>query len=424
MKLLIIGGGGREHALAWKMSHSSLVEEILVAPGNAGTALESKTRNVAIKATDIQGLLTLAKEEKIDLTIVGPEAPLALGIVNTFIDNQLLCFGPTQEAAQLESSKAYSKAFMQKYHIPTASYAEFNAIEPALAYIENHEYPLVIKADGLAAGKGVVIAQDKAQAQDCIHAMLNDLKFGDASQKIIIEDFLEGEEASFIVISDGNRYIPLATSQDHKARDDGDKGPNTGGMGAYSPAPRVTPELHHKIMQQVIEPTLIGMKDEGHPFVGFLYAGLMIDSNDNIKVLEFNCRFGDPETQPILMRLRSDLAELCLNASQGQLNDKAIKWDKNPALCVVLTEKGYPLTTKTHGEITGIPKDSEHSKTFHAATLEKEGKLVTNGGRVLGVTTKAATLEEAQQLAYEIADTIHCQYGFHYRRDIGNKALS
>lgn len=423
MKVLIIGNGGREHAFAWKMSQSQQVSHVFVAPGNAGTAGEPKTENIAISATDIPALIDFAKTQQIDLTVVGPEAPLALGIVDQFQANQLNCFGPVQHAAKLESSKAYSKAFMVENNIPTAAYQNFTDSNEALKYIEHCDYPVVIKADGLAAGKGVVIAESKQHAEQVISDMLSGDAFGEAGKSIVIEQFLRGVEASFIAICDGERAIALASSQDHKARDDGDNGPNTGGMGAYSPAPIVTEQLHQQIMSSVIEPTLNALKRQGTPFTGFLYAGLMIDDNNQFNVLEFNCRFGDPETQAILFRLDSDFAELCYKACQQQLSRVSLSWDPQPALCVVLAAQGYPEAYQKGDEIHGLFDDRSNAKIFHAGTKLDHEKVVTNGGRVLAVTTKAENLANAKQSAYQLINPITWHHGVHYRHDIGDKAI-
>ncbi len=424
MNILIIGGGGREHALAWKAAQSPLVEKLFVAPGNAGTALEPRLENIAIGAEDIDGLLAFAQEKGIDLTIVGPEAPLVAGVVDRFSAAGLRCFGPTQGAAQLEGSKAFTKDFLARHHIPTAAYGNFTEIEPALAYLEQVGMPIVIKADGLAAGKGVIITEDMATARETVKDMLSGNRFGEAGHRVVIEEFLQGEEASFIVMVDGKNILPMATSQDHKARDNGDKGPNTGGMGAYSPAPVVTPEMHERIMDQVIRPTVEGMAAEGHPYTGFLYAGVMIDKNGVPRVLEYNCRFGDPETQPIMLRMRSDLVELCNAALDGRLDECSAEWDSRPALGVVLAAGGYPASYAKGEIISGLPEsDSEESKVFHAGTAEKEGAIVTNGGRVLCATALGETVAEAQKNAYAVAAQIQWK-GLFYRTDIGYRAIA
>jgi len=424
MNILIIGGGGREHALAWKAAQSPQAEKVFVAPGNAGTALESKLENIAIGAEDIEGLLAFAQEHQIGLTIVGPETPLVAGVVDAFTVAGLRCFGPTQGAAQLEGSKAFTKDFLARHNIPTAAYGNFTEIEPALTYLQQVGMPIVIKADGLAAGKGVIITGDMTTAEETVRDMLSGNSFGEAGHRVVIEEFLEGEEASFIVMVDGKNILPMATSQDHKARDNGDKGPNTGGMGAYSPAPVVTPEMHDCIMDQVIRPTVEGMAAEGHPYTGFLYAGVMIDSNGIPKVLEYNCRFGDPETQPIMLRLRSDLVELCNAALDGKLDECNTEWDSRPALGVVLAAGGYPASYAKGEVISGLPEnDSSESKVFHAGTSEKDGMVVTNGGRVLCATALGETVAKAQQNAYALAQQIQWKDAF-YRTDIGYRAIA
>ncbi len=425
MKVLIIGGGGREHALAWKAAQSSGVDTVFVAPGNAGTALEPGIKNVPIAADDIRALLNFARTEKIDLTIVGPEIPLVAGIVDAFSEADLPCFGPSKGAAQLEGSKAFTKDFLARHHIPTAAYANFTEIEPAIAYIREQGTPIVIKADGLAAGKGVILAQTEEQAIAAVNDMLAGNAFGDAGHRVVIEEFLNGEEASFIVMVDGQHILPMATSQDHKARDEGDKGPNTGGMGAYSPAPVVTKEIHDRIMDEVIKPTVKGMADEGNPFTGFLYAGVMIDAGGTPKVLEYNVRFGDPETQPIMMRLKSDLVALCNAALAGRLHEMQVEWDDRTALGVVLAAGGYPDTYHKGDVISGLPavQSETNSKVFHAGTTEKDGQIVTNGGRVLCTVGLGETVSEAQKQAYELADKIHWDKVF-FRRDIGYRAIA
>lgn len=420
--VLIIGNGGREHALAYKMAQSSHVSKVFVAPGNAGTALESNVINVDIDPLDVAALIKFAKQEHIALTVVGPEAPLAAGIVDAFQTEKLACFGPCQAAAQLEASKAFSKDFMAKYHIPTAKYQRFTAIEPAKAYVQQHGTPIVVKASGLAAGKGVVIAHTQAQAFDAIDDMLSKHVFGHAGAEIVIEEFLVGEEASFIVMVDGQHILPLATSQDHKARDNGDKGPNTGGMGAYSPAPVVTPALHDKILTTVIQPVVKAMRELGHPYVGFLYAGVMISPNGHINVLEFNCRLGDPETQPIMMRLQSDLYELCTAALKGHLNKTEIKWDPRPALGVVMAAGGYPEQYNKGDIITGLPEQAvTDCKVFHAGTKQIGTQVTTHGGRVLCVTALGDTVTAAQNKAYATVRNINWSNCF-YRTDIGYRA--
>jgi phosphoribosylamine---glycine ligase len=424
MKVLVIGSGGREHALAWKLAQSPMVDKVYVAPGNAGTHREPNVENLAIDPLDFAGLIDFVKHNKIDFTVVGPEAPLVEGIVDTFTAHQLLCLGPSKFSAQLEGSKAFAKQFMQRHHIPTAKAETFTELTPALDYLSTVSFPIVIKADGLAGGKGVIIAPDLPTAQATVENMLSNKRFGLASQQIIIEDFIEGEEVSFIVLSDGKHCLPFATSQDHKARDDGDKGPNTGGMGAYSPAPIVTPLLYDKIMREVIHPTLEGMTQEGHPFTGFLYAGLMITPTGEIKVLEYNCRFGDPETQPILMRLRTDFASLCLAALHGQLEHATATWDPRPALGVVLAANGYPDHYETNEPIQTLNEimPSEHHKVFHAGTTLQGGKIVTNGGRVLCVTALGNSFQEAQEKAYQLVKKIRWT-GVFCRQDIGYRAI-
>ncbi len=422
MNVLIIGSGGREHALAWKTAQSEKVTKVFVAPGNAGTALENKVENVAVGSEDIDGLITFAKENNVELTIVGPEAPLVIGVVDAFTEANLKCFGPTQGAAQLEGSKAFTKDFLARHKIPTAAYQNFTEIAPAKAYVREMGTPIVIKADGLAAGKGVIIAESFQQADEAIDDMLAGNKFGDAGHRVVVEEFLQGEEASFIVMVDGKNILPLATSQDHKARDNGDLGPNTGGMGAYSPAPVVTPEMHDRIMQQVITPTVEGMESEGHPYTGFLYAGVMIDQDGIPKVLEFNCRFGDPETQPIMSRLQSDLSELCIAAIDGKLDTVEANWDSRAALGVVLAAGGYPESYPKGDVISGIENVSE-GKVFHAGTEIKEGNVVTNGGRVICVVALGDSVTEAQKKAYQAVEKISWDKVY-YRTDIGHRAIT
>ena len=425
MKVLVIGSGGREHALAWKAAQSAGVDTVFVAPGNAGTALEPGIKNVAIGVDDIPALLDFARREKIDLTIVGPEVPLVAGVVDAFAEAGLRCFGPSKGAAQLEGSKAFTKDFLARHQIPTAAYGNFTEIEPAIAYIKEQGAPIVVKADGLAAGKGVILAQTEDQAIAAVRDMLAGNAFGDAGHRVVIEEFLSGEEASFIVMVDGEHILPMATSQDHKARDEGDKGPNTGGMGAYSPAPVVTPAIHDRIMREVIEPTVKGMAAEGHPFTGFLYAGVMIDAEGAPKVLEYNVRFGDPETQPIMMRLKSDLVALCNAALDGRLNEMQTEWDERTALGVVLAAGGYPDSYHKGDEISGLPELNAaiNGKIFHAGTAEKDGKIVTSGGRVLCAVGLGDRVSDAQQQAYALADQIHWQ-GVFCRRDIGYRAIA
>lgn len=425
MKVLVIGNGGREHALAWKAAQSSLVRTVFVAPGNAGTALEPALQNVAIGATDIPALLSFAQNEKIDLTIVGPEAPLVIGVVDAFRAAGLKIFGPTEGAAQLEGSKAFTKDFLARHNIPTAEYQNFTEVEPALAYLREKGAPIVIKADGLAAGKGVIVAMTLEEAEAAVNDMLAGNAFGDAGHRIVIEEFLDGEEASFIVMVDGEHVLPMATSQDHKRVGDGDTGPNTGGMGAYSPAPVVTDEVHQRTMERVIWPTVRGMAAEGNTYTGFLYAGLMIDKQGNPKVIEFNCRFGDPETQPIMLRLQSDLVELCLAACDGKLDEKDSKWDERPALGIVLAAGGYPADYRNGDVIHGLPlEEVADGKVFHAGTKLSEDDLVlTNGGRVLCVTALGETVAKAQQRALELKKDIHWD-GCFSRSDIGYRAIA
>ncbi|HTH67671.1 MAG TPA: phosphoribosylamine--glycine ligase [Rhodanobacter sp.] len=424
MKVLVIGSGGREHALAWKLRQSSQVDEVIVAPGNAGTAREPGVRNVDVAMNDIDGLLALAKREKIGLTVVGPEVPLVAGVVDKFRAAGLRIFGPRAVAAQLEGSKAFAKDFLQRHNIPTAHYAVFTELNSALAYVRKHGAPIVIKADGLAAGKGVVVALTLADAELALHDMLGAHAFGDASARVVVEEFLDGEEASYIVMSDGSHALPMASSQDHKRRDEGDLGPNTGGMGAYSPAPVVTPEVEQRILKEVIEPTLRGMAAEGAPFIGFLYAGLMIDSNGAPKVIEFNVRFGDPETQPIMLRLKSDLVELIDAALDGRLDQARARWDARPAIGVVMAADGYPGRVRNGVAIGGIDESfAADVKVFHAGTrLDAESRAVTAGGRVLTVCALGSDLAAARDRAYEAASRIRYDGAF-YRRDIAYRAL-
>ena len=424
MNVLIIGGGGREHALAWQASKNRGVHKIFVAPGNAGTALEKKTENVPLDVMDIDGLLTFAKDNNVDLTIVGPEAPLVAGIVDLFQAANMDIFGPTKGAAQLEGSKAFAKDFLQRHSIPTASYATFTEVSPALAYINEQGAPIVIKADGLAAGKGVILADTIEQACAAVQDMLAGNAFGEAGNRVVIEEFLVGEEASFIVMADGKNVLPLASSQDHKARDEGDLGPNTGGMGAYSPAPVVDATLHQRIMDEVIMPTVNGMAADGYVYTGFLYAGIMVDSDGTPKVLEFNCRFGDPETQPIMMRLKNSIVELCVAGTMGVLDQTIAHWDSRPAVGVVLAAKGYP-DAYPKGDVISLPEElGQTSKIFHAGTtLNDEGMVTTNGGRVLCAVALGDTVGEAQHKAYELADQITWEGKF-CRRDIGYRAIA
>lgn len=424
MKVLVIGNGGREHALAWKASQSPLVRTVFVAPGNAGTALEPALQNVAISPTDIPALLNFAQNEKIDLTIVGPEAPLVIGVVDAFRAAGLKIFGPTRGAAQLEGSKAFSKDFLARHNIPTAEYQNFTEVEPALAYVREKGAPIVIKADGLAAGKGVIVAMTLRDAEAAVNDMLAGNAFGNAGHRIVVEEFLDGEEASFIVMVDGENVLPMATSQDHKRVGDGDTGPNTGGMGAYSPAPVVTDEVHQRAMDLIVWPTVRGMAAEGNIYTGFLYAGLMIDKQGNPKVIEFNCRFGDPETQPIMLRLRSDLVELCLAACDGKLNETTSTWDERPSLGVVMAAGGYPADYRNGEVIHGLPlEEMADGKVFHAGTaLREDDRVVTSGGRVLCVTALGKTVAEAQARAYQLMKDIHWDGSFS-RSDIGYRAI-
>lgn len=424
MNILIIGNGGREHALAWKAAQSPLADKVYVAPGNAGTALEPGLTNVEISATDIPALLAFAQSNDIGLTIVGPEAPLVIGVVDAFQAAGLKIFGPSQAAAQLEGSKAFTKDFLARHNIPSAEYQNFTEVEPALAYVRSKGAPIVIKADGLAAGKGVIVAMTLQEAEDAVQDMLAGNAFGDAGHRIVVEEFLDGEEASFIVMVDGENVVPMATSQDHKRVGDGDTGPNTGGMGAYSPAPVVTDEIHQRAMDQVIWPTVRGMAAEGNTYVGFLYAGLMISADGQPKVIEFNCRFGDPETQPIMLRLRSDLVELCLAGAEGKLDEKTSEWDERPALGVVLAAGGYPSDYNNGEVIQGLPQqESADGKVFHAGTRMQGNDVVTSGGRVLCVTALGETVAQAQQRAYQLADGIQWTGSF-CRKDIGYRAIA
>jgi len=422
MKILIIGSGGREHALAWRAAQSEKVQQVFVAPGNAGMAPENKLANVSIKADDIKALVSFAQQNAIDLTIVGPEMPLVMGIVDEFQQVGLRCFGPSLAAAQLEASKAFTKDFLARHNIPTATYANFTEIDKAIAYIRQVGTPIVVKADGLAAGKGVIVAQTQEEAIAAVTDMLSGSAFGKAGQLVVIEEFLTGEEASFTCMVDGEHILPLATSQDHKARDNGDKGPNTGGMGAYSPAPVVTGDIHARIMADIIKPTVRGMAAEGRSYTGFLYAGLMIDAQGNPKVLEYNCRFGDPETQPIMLRLRSDLVELCMAALDKRLHQVEAQWDSRTALGVVLAAGGYPGKYGKCFIINGLKTARVNSKIFHAGTAEKDGQIITAGGRVLCACALGNTVHEAQSQAYQLVKQIHWE-GMYYRTDIGYRAL-
>ncbi|XAG72845.1 phosphoribosylamine--glycine ligase [bacterium 19MO04SH03] len=424
MQVLVIGSGGREHALGWKVAQNPQVETVFVAPGNAGTALEPKLENVNIAVEDIAGLVAFAQQKNIALTIVGPEIPLVLGVVDAFRDAGLAIFGPTQAAAQLEGSKAFTKDFLARHNIPTAAYANFTEIEPALAYVREQGAPIVVKADGLAAGKGVIVAMTRQEAEDAIQDMLADNSFGEAGSRVVIEEFLDGEEASFIVMVDGKNVLPMATSQDHKRVGDADTGPNTGGMGAYSPAPVVTQDVHDRVMREVIYPTVRGMAAEGNPYTGFLYAGLMIDAQGTPKVIEYNCRFGDPETQPIMMRLQSDLVELCLAALDGKLDQVESKWDPRASIGIVLAAGGYPADYRKGEVISGLPtQEIAGEKVFHAGTSDQSGAVVTNGGRVLCATALGESVSQAQQRAYQLAQQIEWQ-GMFYRHDIGYRAIA
>ncbi len=424
MNVLVIGGGGREHALAYKAAQSTLVSTVFVAPGNAGTANEPKLENVAISVDDINGLLAFAKENDIELTIVGPEAPLVAGVVDAFTEAGLTIFGPTQAAAQLEGSKAFTKDFLARHAIPTAEYQNFTEIDPALAYVREKGAPIVVKADGLAAGKGVIVAMTLQEAEDAIRDMLAGNAFGEAGSRVVIEEFLDGEEASFIVMVDGKNVLPFATSQDHKRAQDGDQGPNTGGMGAYSPAPVVTQDIHDRIMNEVIMPTVNGMASEGNDYVGFLYAGLMIMADGTPKVIEYNCRFGDPETQPIMLRLQSDIVPLCQAACKGELAGKTIEFDERAAVGVVLAAGGYPGSYNKGDAIHGLDAAAQlEGKVFHAGTALKEGEVVTSGGRVLCATALGNTVTEAQQQAYELVKAIEWE-GVNFRNDIAYRAIA
>ena len=421
MKVLIIGGGGREHALAWKISQSPVVKKIYVAPGNGGTALDNNIENIDI--TDIQELISFSIKQKIDLTVVGPEAPLAIGIVDAFRKNHLAIFGPTKAAAQLESSKEFSKIFMARHNIPTAKFATFKDTNSAHDYLQNNPAPIVIKADGLASGKGVVVAMTDEEAHEAVDSMLSEKIYGSAGTKIIIEEFLEGEEASFIVICDGSTILPLDSSQDHKRLLDNDAGPNTGGMGAYSPAPLVTDEVNKKIMDQVIIPTIEGMKQEGIEFSGFLYAGIIVDPYKNIKTLEFNCRMGDPETQPLLFRMQGDLFTVLFKAAKQELEGVEINWDNEHAITIVLASKDYPSKPILGDEINLPVMQDKDTFIFHAGTSLENNKLITSGGRVLGITAKGKTLQIAKNKAYDILRKVEFD-GAQFRTDIGKKALN
>jgi len=424
MQVLIIGGGGREHALAWKAAQSPRVDKVFVAPGNAGTTLEAKIENVPIAAEAVAELVDFARTRDIALTIVGPEAPLVAGVVDAFQAAGLRCFGPSRAAAQLEGSKAYAKDFLARHRIPTAAYRNFTDVDAAIAYIREQGAPIVVKADGLAAGKGVILARSEDEAIAAVRDMLAGNAYGAAGHRVVIEDFLEGEEASFIVMVDGAHILPMATSQDHKARDNGDRGPNTGGMGAYSPAPVVTPAVHARVMREVIEPTVRGMAADGNPYTGFLYAGLMIGLDGTPRVLEFNCRFGDPETQPIMLRLRSDLVGLCEAAVEGRLDQIKAQWDPRPALGVVMTAGGYPGDYRKGDIISGLPTaEVPDAKVFHAGTAEQDGQIVTAGGRVLCACALGDNVYQAKLRAYELVQQIRWDEAY-YRSDIGYRAIA
>ncbi|KPQ29819.1 MAG: phosphoribosylamine--glycine ligase [Marinobacter excellens HL-55] len=424
MNILVIGSGGREHALAWKAAQSPLADKVFVAPGNAGTAREPNLENVDLDVMDLDGLANFAKQNNVGLTIVGPEAPLVAGIVDKFEAQGLRVFGPSAGAAQLEGSKAFTKDFLARQKIPTADYANFTDVDQALAYVREKGAPIVVKADGLAAGKGVIVAMTLAEAEDAIRDMLAGNAFGDAGSRVVVEEFLDGEEASFIVMVDGKNVLAMATSQDHKRVGDGDTGPNTGGMGAYSPAPVVTAEVHQRIMDEVIYPTVNGMAAEGHPYKGFLYAGLMIDSTGAPKVIEFNCRFGDPETQPIMLRMKSDMVELCLAAVDGKLDQCDSEWDERASVGIVLAAGGYPASYNKGDVISGLPEtEVDGEKVFHAGTSLTDGQVVTNGGRVLCATALGNTVTEAQQRAYVLAEKIEWRGAF-YRNDIAYRAIA
>jgi phosphoribosylamine---glycine ligase len=420
MKLLVIGAGGREHAMAWKLAQSPRVQKVFVAPGNGGTATENGVENIALSS--IEDLISFSKKEQIHLTVVGPEAPLAAGVVDAFHEAGLRIFGPVKAAAQLEASKDFAKRFMARHGLPTAKHATFSDAVQAKAYVDKNGAPIVIKADGLAAGKGVVVAMSVTEARSAIDAMLLDNKLGDAGARVVIEEFLDGEEASFIVMADGTHALPLATSQDHKRLQDGDQGPNTGGMGAYSPAPVVTPKLHNRVMREIIQPAIAGMAKDGTPYTGFLYAGLMIDKAGNPKTLEFNCRLGDPETQPIMLRLKSDLLTLVEHAIDGTLDKASADWDRRAALGVVIAAANYPDEPRKGDAISGLPKATENCHVFHAGTKSDGKKVMTNGGRVLCVTALGDSLKMARATAYQAAEAIRFD-GMQYRKDIGHRAL-
>lgn len=424
MKVLVIGGGGREHALAWKLAQSPRVETVFVAPGNAGTALEPRCMNVEVDTGDLPALVHFAQTQGVDLTLVGPEAPLVAGVVDAFGEAGLAIFGPTAAAARLEGSKAFSKDFLARHHIPTAAYASFTDLDAALSHVRRQGAPIVVKADGLAAGKGVILAQSVNEAEAAVRDMLAGNAFGEAGHRVVIEELLTGEEASFICMVDGEHILPMASSQDHKARDEGDTGPNTGGMGAYSPAPVVTPEVHARIMHEIMEPTVRGMAAEGTPYTGFLYAGVMITPDGAPRVLEFNCRFGDPETQPIMVRLRSDLVDLLEAALDGRLDRIRADWDPRAALGVVLAAGGYPGDYRKGDVISGLPEeDAPDAKVFHAGTVQQDGAVRTSGGRVLCVVGLGDTVAAARDRAYALSDRIHWE-GVYCRRDIGHRAIA
>lgn len=423
MNVLIVGAGGREHALAWKASLSAMVDTVFVAPGNPGTAAEPKCRNVDISVSDFVALGAFAQEHDVGLTIVGPEAPLVDGIRDYFDELGCACFAPSKAAAQLEGSKRFTKDFMARHGIPTADYASFTEFEQAEAYIRDRGAPIVVKADGLAAGKGVVVARTVEEAVDAAESMLSGASFGDAGRRVVVEEFMDGEEASFIVLTDGRTVVPFASSQDHKARDEGDLGPNTGGLGAYSPAPVVSAERHRRIMETIILPTIRGMADDGAPYQGFLYAGLMVTPEDEIKVVEYNCRFGDPEAEPIMVRLRSDLVDCCLRALSGNLEGVDLDFDERVAMGVVMASGGYPLSYATGHDIGGLDRDAVDTKVFHAGTSATEGRVVTSGGRVLCVVGLGDTVRDAQSRTYARVDTIEWP-DVYYRRDIGYRAIA
>jgi phosphoribosylamine--glycine ligase len=423
MKVLVIGGGGREHALAWKLAGSARIEQVFVAPGNAGTVREPGVRNLTLAASDVGGLLAFARDEGVGLTVVGPEAPLVAGITDAFAAAGLRCLGPSAAAARLEGSKAFAKDFLARHRIPTAAYQSFTDAEAAVRYVRERGAPIVVKADGLAAGKGVVLARTLAEATDAVRSMLSGEVFGEAGRRVVVEEWLEGEEASFICLVDGRHALPLASSQDHKAAGDGDTGPNTGGMGAYSPAPIVTAELSARVLERVVMPTVRGMAAEGTPYLGFLYAGLMVSPGGEVRVLEFNCRLGDPETQPILMRLRSDLLALCEATLDGSLEEVSPEWDPRPALGVVLAAEGYPGAVRQGDVIRGLGDDTPDTKVFHAGTAERGGEVVTSGGRVLCVTALGDSVGAAQRRAYARVDRIQWR-GMQCRRDIGYRAIA